>query len=68
MSYDVLAISRLFSVVYIRRQNFIHSERDRERDSKSRVEIRVLQKALLCGNCCDRNQPIILVVLVLVSL
>ena len=33
---------------------------------QSRVKIRVL-KTLLCGDCCGRNQAIILVDLVLVS-
>ena len=28
----------------------------------------MLKKALLCGNCCDRNQAIILVVFGLLSL
>ena len=36
-----------------------HSESDRVECSK---------KALFCGDCCDRNQAIILMVLVLVSL
>ena len=63
MSCDVLAISRLFSVVYIRRRDFIHSE--------SAVQKKIAEcskKALFCGDCCDRNQAIILVVFGLVSL
>ena len=63
MSCDVLAISRSFSVVYVRRRDFIHSE--------SVVQRKIAEyskKALICGDCCDRNQVIILVVLVLFSL
>ena len=61
VSCDVLAISRLFSVVYIRQRDFIHSE------IRSVVQSKTLEcnkKALFCGDCCDRNQAIILVVLV----
>ena len=55
-SRDVLAISRLFSSrLYKAAKFFIYSES-------------VVKKALFCGNFCDRNQAIILVVLVLVSL
>ena len=50
MSCDVLAISRLFFVVYIRRRGFIHSE--------SVVQSKIVEcskKALFCSDCCDRN-------------
>ena len=48
---------------------FIHSEIERDGVvDQSRAESRVLKKALLCGDCCDRNQAISLLVLVLVSL
>ena len=50
MSCDVLAISRLFSVVYTIWQDFIHSE--------SLVQRKIAEcskKVLLCGDCCDRN-------------
>ena len=67
MSCDVLEISRLFSVVYIRRRGFIHSERVSESVVQRKLA-KCNKKALLCGDCCDRNQAIILVVLVLVSL
>ena len=33
-----------------------------------RAIVECSKKALFCGDCCDRNQAIILVVLVLVSL
>ena len=39
VSCVVLAISRLFSVVYIRRQDFIHSEREREIQSVVQSEM-----------------------------
>ena len=63
MSWNVLAVSRLFSVVYMRWRDFIHSE--------SVVQRKIAEcskKALFCGDCCDRNQAIILVVFSLVSL
>ena len=50
MSRDVLAISRLFFVLYIMRRDFVHSE--------SVVQSEILEcskKALFCGDCCDRN-------------
>ena len=50
LSCDVLAISILFSVVCVRRQDFIHSE--------SVVQRKIAEcsnKALFCGDCCDRN-------------
>ena len=53
----VLAISRLFSSrVYKAGRFFTHSER--EQFSR---ESRVHKMALLCGDCCDSNQVIILV-------
>ena len=63
MFCDVLPISRLFSIVYIRWQDFIHSE--------SVVQRKIAEcskKALFCDDCCDRNQAINLVVFNLVSL
>ena len=52
-----------FPVIYIRWQDF-YSFRE-----CSLVEIvECSKKALFCGDFCDRNQAIILVVLVLVSL
>ena len=56
MSRDVLAISRLFLVVYIKRQDFLFIQK-----------VECSKKALFCGDCCDRNQAIILVVLIFVS-
>ena len=53
MSCDVLAISRLYSVVYIRLQDFIHL-----RDSESVVQRKIAEcskKALFRGDCCDGN-------------
>ena len=50
VSSDVLAISRLFSVVYIRRRNFIYSESVVQRKIAERSK-----KALFCGDCCDKN-------------
>ena len=50
MSCDVLAISRLFSVVCIRQRDFIHLE--------SVVQRKIAEcskKALFCDDCCDRN-------------
>ena len=68
-SCDVLAISRLFSVVYIRRQDFIHSERFRERECVVQRKIaECSKKALFCSDCYFKNQAIILVVFSLVSL
>ena len=65
MSHDVLAISRLFtSHMLYRRREIFYSFRE-----CSSVEIvECTKKALFCGDCGDRNQAIILVVLVLVSL
>ena len=58
VSCDVLAISRLFFVVYIyiRRRDFLHSGSVVQRKIAECNE-----KALFCGDCCDRNQAIILV-------
>ena len=64
MSRDVLAISRLFSShVYIRRRDFLSIESVIQREI-----VKCSKKALFCGDCCDRSQAIILVVLVLISL
>ena len=64
MSRDVLAISELFSSrIYIAAIFFISRE--------SVIQRKLMEgskEALFCGDCCDRNQAIILVVLVLVSL
>ena len=50
VSCDVLAISRLFSNVYIRQQDFVHSE-----NVVQRKIAECTKKALFCGDCCDRN-------------
>ena len=50
VSCDVLAISRLLSVVYIRRRDFIHSE-----SAVQRKIAECSKKALFCGDCCDKN-------------
>ena len=50
VSCDVLAISTLFSVVYIRQQDFIHLE-----SAVQRKIAECSKKALFCGNCCDRE-------------
>ena len=57
-----------FPAVYIMWRDFFFRERNSFRVDQSSVEIRVLWRALLGGYCCDRNQAIILVVLVLFSL
>ena len=60
MSHDVLEILRLFSTRICKVARFFsHSECSSVECSK---------KALFYGDFCDRNQAIILVVLVLVSL
>ena len=59
VSWDVLAISRLFFVIYIRRRDFIFSE-----NVVQRKIAECSKKALFCGDCSDSNQAIILVVLV----
>ena len=63
MSHDVLAISRLFSSrTYKATRFFIHSE-------CSSVEIvECSKKTLFCGDCCDRNQAIILMILEFVNI
>ena len=48
VSRDVLAISRLFSVVYITRRDFIQIESVVQRKIAERSK-----KAVLCGDCCD---------------
>ena len=64
VSCDLLAISRLFSVVvYTRRRDFIHSESVIQSIVQSEI-VECSKKALFCGGYCDRNQAIILVVLV----
>ena len=50
MSCDVLAISRVFFVIYIRRRDFIHLE-----SVVQRKIAECIKKALFCGDCCDRN-------------
>ena len=54
----------------VRRRDFydLEKERDRERESSLVEKIECNNKTLICGDCCDRNQAIIFVVLVLVSL
>ena len=67
MSRDILAISRLFSSrIYKAARFFIYSECNNECSLVEVVECS--KKALLCGDFCDRNPAIIVVVLVLVSL
>ena len=61
MSRDVLAFSGRLVSVYIRRRDFY----DREWHLKS-DRVKCSKKTLFCGDCCKRNQAIILVVLVLV--
>ena len=66
MSHDVLAISRLFSSRVFKLARFFIQ---RERESVIQREIvECSKKALFGGDCCDRNQAMILVVLVFVSL
>ena len=56
VSHDVLAFSGRLVSVYIRRQDFNDLQ-------STLVEIvECSQKALFCGDCCARNQAIILVV------
>ena len=57
-----------FPDLYIRQRDFsfIQSVIQRERVLVGKVECG--KKALFCDDCCDRNRPIILVVLVLVGL
>ena len=56
---NVLAISRLFSSPIYMAERFFSFIQGLSRN-QSRVGIGV-EKALLCGDCCDRNQTIILV-------
>ena len=63
MSRDALAISRLFSSrIHKAARFFTHSESVIQKEI-----VECSKKALFCGDCCDRDQAIILVVLVLVS-
>ena len=62
MSRDVLAISRLFSSHIYKATRFFSFR------VQSVGIAECSNKALFCGDCCDRNQAIILVVLVLVTL
>ena len=65
MSRDIVqAISRLFSSRIYNGRDF--SLIQRECSSVEIVECR--KKALFCGDCCDRNQAMILVLIVLFSL
>ena len=64
MSRDVLAISRLFSSRIYKAARFIYSFRECSSVEKEECN----KKTLFCSNFCDRNQAIILVVLVLISL
>ena len=63
MSRDVLKISRIFSSCINKAARFF-SFGERERESS----VECSKKALFCGDFWDRNQAIIFVVLVLVSL
>ena len=65
MSRDVLTIFRILSGRIYKAAGFffIHSESNSKYSS-----VECSKKALLCGDCCDRNQAIILVVSILVSL
>ena len=59
--YDIY----IYIYIYIRRRDFIHSE------IQSVVQRKIAEcskKALFCGDCCDRNRAIILVVFSLISL
>ena len=67
MSRDVLAISRFFLAVYIRRRGFSFIQSVIQSVVQREI-VECSKKALFCGYFCDRNQAIILVVLVLVSL
>ena len=64
MSRDVLAISRLFSSrIYKAARLFINSEIVLHSIVQSEI-VEYSKKALFCGDYCDRNQAIILEVLV----
>ena len=67
MSPDVLANSRLFSQSYKAARFFIPLESEMQSIIQSIVQSEIVEcskKALFCGDYCDRNQAIILVVLV----
>ena len=59
MSRDVSAISRLLSSRIYNAARIFYSFRERERE---REIVECSKKTLFCGDCCDRNQVIILVV------
>ena len=56
VSREVLASFRLFSIIYKAARFFFNSE------CSSVETVECSKKALFCGNFCDRNQAIILVV------
>ena len=58
---------RLFVYKSVRFLREREKERERERERHLEWQSRGCEKALFYGDCCDRNQAIILVVLVLVS-
>ena len=60
VSCDVLVFSGRLVSVYTRRQDLFY-------DLESR-RVECSKKALFCGDSCDRNQAIILMVLLLVNL
>ena len=60
MSRDVLAFSR--------RSSFCISGGEIFKIRRESSLVECSKKALFCGDCCDKNQAITLVVLVLVSL
>ena len=64
MSRDVLAISGLFSSHIYKATRFFYSFTERIQRTTERV-VQCSKKALFCGDCCDRNQAITLVVLFL---
>ena len=60
----VLAISKSFSSrICNAARFFVHSERERERERESSLVERIecSKKTSFGGDCCDRNQAIILV-------
>ena len=63
MSRDVLAFLETCLSIYKAARFY-----DLETGNKKVAEQSVVKNALFCGDCCDRNQAIILVVLVVVSL
>ena len=68
MSCDVLAISRLFSSCIYKVARFLSFiQRVIQRFRESVVQRKIAEcskKTLFCGDCCDRNLSIILMVLV----